>query len=309
MSISGFIGWVRGGHPRDAGGTPQKVKSAKRGDSDSESESEQETVAQRRLREHEELHGPRASAVVEGGAGASMEVEVLRNEADPVLVRLNGNEVIQYPDDQHVADDNAKNDSDYEETGLLGQDEDGSMGCDDDASTNEKTEVEAEVKTKGEEGMKKESSGVRVDHPWTLVKKSDEAEKGDWPLFLVRAHTHNMVNWENVRSGSWGGVYKCCLHVNCGKLIRVVNDGDEGYELYECYEHGYIELNGDRDCNESSSSTVAMIVEEVTEPFQVRSQFVPHVRVASGHLARRGAATSASAAYRPRGEWEGNFGV
>ena len=97
MSIRGFIGWVRGGHPRDAGGTPQKVKSAKRGDSDSESESEQETVAQRRLREHEELHGPRASAVVEGGAGASMEVEVLRNEADPVLVRLNGNEVIQYP--------------------------------------------------------------------------------------------------------------------------------------------------------------------------------------------------------------------
>ena len=190
MSISGFIGWVRGGHPRDAGGTPQKVKSAKRGDSDSESESEQETAAQRRLREHEELHGPRASAVVEGGAGASMEVEVLRNEADPVLVRLNGNEVIQCPDDQHVADDNANNDSDYEETGLLGQDEDGSMGCDDDASTNEKTEVEAEVKTKGEEGMKKESSGVRVDHPWTLVKKSDEAEKGDWPLFLVRAHTH-----------------------------------------------------------------------------------------------------------------------
>ena len=64
MSISGFIGWVRGGHPRDAGGTPQKVKSprAKRGDSDSESESEQETVAQRRLREHEELHGRRTSS-------------------------------------------------------------------------------------------------------------------------------------------------------------------------------------------------------------------------------------------------------
>jgi len=197
-----------------------------------------------------------------------MELEVKHDEPDPVLCHLDGMPVVQYPDDLH-ADESKKDVLKDPEYDALQEDDDE----DDDESMGSGGERMSENKTK----VKKEG-GVRTDHKWALVRKENEAEKGDWELFKMNALSHDTVNWNLVRSGSWGGVWQCCLHVNCGKLIRVVNCGEEqeGFELYECYDHGYIKVDDDGDDdNDTDEATPPqetppqMIVEEVTHKFQV----------------------------------------